>query len=123
MILSFCCFQADKKGEKPAIEENAFEALERDFQEVRFYLFVDIRKSFLCRQTFSKPYIKAACECILITCPQLAMVKSSVLTASCCDYCNLMASSTVRLLLEQKYGQILKLLQDVYKIPGLPGLL
>ncbi|KXJ18417.1 cilia- and flagella-associated protein 58 [Exaiptasia diaphana] len=26
--------EADKKGEKPAIEENAFEALERDFQEV-----------------------------------------------------------------------------------------
>ena len=32
-------FQTDKKSqeikEKPAIEENAFEALERDFQEVR----------------------------------------------------------------------------------------
>ena len=37
----FTLFQTDKKSqdlkEKPAIEENAFEALERDFQEVCIY--------------------------------------------------------------------------------------
>ena len=38
MLMAVYILQADKKSqelkEKPAIEENAFEALERDFQEV-----------------------------------------------------------------------------------------
>ena len=40
LLYFFFVIQADKKPqemkEKPAIEENAFEALERDFQEVCF---------------------------------------------------------------------------------------